>query len=114
MLSVFPDVLFLSPFAATIIRVSLAILFAYAAWRHLERTDIASRTLGGFEILAAGFLAAGAWTQPGALLGVIISAIWYFQPSSRIFVLSTTLLAIVMSFSLILMGPGAFAFDLPL
>ena len=114
MLSIFPEILFLSPFAATLIRTAVSLLFAYSAWEHFKRPDIASRALACFEILAAGLLFGGAWTQPAALLGMMIIAIWYFQPTSRVFALSTIALAFVMSISLVLTGPGAFAFDWPL
>lgn len=114
MLSIFPEILFLSPFAATLIRIALALLFAYAALEHLKRADLSSRTLAVFELVAAGLLLAGAWTQPAALLGAVIAAIWYFQPTSRVVALSSIFLAFIMSLSLVLTGPGAFAFDLPL
>lgn len=114
MLSVFPEILFLSPFAALLIRVALALTFAHAAWRHVESGNIASRTLGILEGVAGVALFVGAWTQPAALLGAIISAVWLFQPTARAFAMSTVVLALVMSLSLILTGPGAFAFDLPL
>ena len=114
MLSVFPQILFLAPIAATLIRLALAALYAYAAWRHAERSDVASRTLALGEVAVTISLLLGVWAQPGALLGAIISAIWVFQPSSRVISLSTALLSFVMCFSLLLTGAGAFAFDLPL
>ena len=114
MLSIFPEILFLSPFAPTLIRGAVALLFAYAAWEHCKWSDVASRVLGVFEILAAALLAAGAWTQPAATLASIVAAIWYFQPTSRVYAVSTILLAFVTSLSLILTGPGAIAFDWPL
>ena len=92
----------------------MGLLFAYCALEHFKRTDLPSRVLAVFELVAAGLLVAGAWTQPAALLAGIIAAIWYFQPTSRVVALSSILLALVMSISLVLTGPGAFAFDLPL
>ena len=114
MLSIFPEILFLAPFAATLLRLALAALFTYAAWKHIERTDTASRVLGGVEILTAFSLFLGLWTQPGALLGTIIVAIWLFQKSARVTTLSTILLALPMCLSLLILGAGALAFDLPL
>ncbi|MBI2612965.1 hypothetical protein HYW59_04145 [Candidatus Kaiserbacteria bacterium] len=114
MLSVFPEILFLSPLAPFLIRVALGVLFASTAWAHIRRTDIASRGLSILEFALAAALLAGAWTQPAALLGSIVAAVWLFQPTSRVYQLSTVLLALVMSLSLIVTGAGAFAFDLPL
>jgi hypothetical protein len=114
MLSVFPEILFLSPLAATLIRAALALLFAYTAWYHIERSDIASRVLGVVELIAAGLLLAGAWAQPAALVGAVIVAIWYFQPSSRVVAVSSIGLAFIMCLAVLFTGPGALAFDLPL
>lgn len=114
MLSIFPEILFLSPLAPFLIRVALGLLFASAAWTHLKRQDIASRTLSIVEFVIAAALIVGAWTQPAALLGSIVAAVWLFRPTSRVYARSTVLLALVLSLSLIVTGAGAFAFDLPL
>lgn len=114
MLSVFPEILFLSPFAPFLIRLALAALFAHSAWNHVQRTDTASRTLAIVEVGVAVVLALGAWTQPAALLGAIIAAIWLAQPTARVTPTSTALLALIMCLSLILTGAGALALDLPL
>jgi uncharacterized membrane protein YphA (DoxX/SURF4 family) len=114
MLSVFPEMLFLSPFAALIIRVALAGLFAHAAWKHARATGVASRTLALGETTVAIALFFGAWTQPAALLGAVVSAIWLAQKTARPLEISTIILALATSLSLLLTGPGAIAFDLPL
>lgn len=114
MLSVFPELLFLSPLAPFLIRVALGVLFAFTAWTHVQRQDLASRILSILEFAIAAALITGAWTQPAALLGGIVTAVWFFQPTSRVFARSTVLLALIMSLSLIVTGAGAFAFDLPL
>ena len=114
MLSVFPEILFLAPFAALIIRVALAGVFAGAAWKHAHQTSVASRSFSIGEVAVAIALFLGAWTQPASLLGAIISVVWLLQKTSRVFELSTILLALAMSLSLLLTGPGAIAFDLPL
>jgi hypothetical protein len=114
MLSVFPDVLFLAPFASFFLRVAVAILFGSVAWHHLKETGVGLRVLGAGEAVVALSLFFGAWAQPAALLGVIIAAVWLFQRTSRRVALSTVLLAAVICFGLILTGPGPFAFDLPL
>lgn len=114
MLSVFPEILFLSPLAAFLIRLALATLFAHTAWNHVQRPDAASRALAIVEIGVAVALALGAWTQPAALLGGLIVVVWLMQPLLRTVATSTILLALVMCLSLILTGAGAFALDLPL
>lgn len=114
MLSVFPELLFLSPLAPLVIRLALGLLFFAAAWKHVRREDIASRTLAVLEFTVATALIAGAWTQGASLLASVVAAIWIFQPSSRVHQLSTILLALAMGLSLIVTGPGAFALDLPL
>ena len=114
MLSVFPEILFLSPLAATLLRLALAAVFARAAWVHAQRGDTASRTLAFAEVAVALALLLGAWTQPAALAGAIIAAVWIFQRAARATPFSSALLALAISLSLVLTGPGAFAFDLPL
>jgi hypothetical protein len=114
MLSVFPDVLFLAPFAAFFLRVAAALFFGYAAWSHLKSSSFQLRVLGIGEALVAVALFFGAWAQAGALLGAIIAAIWLFQPSTRATGVGTAALLLVISFALILTGPGPLAFDLPL
>ncbi|MBI2610618.1 hypothetical protein HYW60_01635 [Candidatus Kaiserbacteria bacterium] len=114
MLSVFPELLFLSPLAPFLLRIALAMLFALAAWNHVARPDAASRVLAIFEFVVAIALVVGAWTQPAALLGAIIAAVWFFQKTSRVYELSTILLTLVISLSLVITGAGAFAVDLPL
>jgi len=113
MLSVFPEILFLSPLAPFLIRLALGGVFVFAAWAHVQHPDIASRVLSILEFGIAIPLVVGAWTQPAALLGSIVIAVWLFQPR-RVYHLSTILLALVMALSLIVTGAGALAFDLPL
>lgn len=114
MLSVFPEILFLSPLAPFLLRIALGILLGFAGFRHMRRLDIVSRILAAVEFAAAAALVLGTWTQPAALTASIVAAIWLFQPSSRVHSLSTILLALVIALSLIVTGAGAFAFDLPL
>ncbi len=114
MLSLFPQLLFLSPFAALAIRITLGLLFAFAAWQHLSRRDSLSRSLGTFELALAIVLSIGAWTQAVALVGFLGMAAGLAIPKIRAYPISTVLLALVMSATLIVTGAGAFAFDLPL
>ena len=114
MLSVFPELLFLSPFATMLLRCAVGFVFAYAAWHHIQRTDISSRTVAIPEFAVAALFFAGIWIQAAALAGLIIGAIWFFQPSSRVIALGTILLSLVMCLALLIMVADPFAFDLPL
>ncbi|MEK9154246.1 MAG: hypothetical protein AAB798_02125 [Patescibacteria group bacterium] len=114
MLSFFPEILFLAPLSATLIRVALGVAFGYAAWKHLNTADALERTLGVAEGATALALIAGAWTQPAAILSIVIFFIHTAIPRLRVLPASTALLLLVMCVSLLLTGAGALAFDLPL
>jgi hypothetical protein len=114
MLSVFPGILFLAPLSAFLIRVALALVLAYAARRHFSITENAFRFLAAIEFVAAISVGAGAWTQVGALAGMLISMSWLYLPNTRPISFIATLLVFVLSLSLILTGAGPFAFDRPL
>lgn len=114
MLSFFPEILFLSPFAAVLIRLAVSILFAYSAWTRMARSDVFSRTFAVLEFVAAIGIFVGSWTQVAALLGAVLLGASLFMPKHRMFALSTLVLAIVMTLTLVITGPGPFAFDLPL
>lgn len=113
MLSVFPELLFLSPLAATLIRGALVIFFGYAAWKHSLNADLSLRALGLGEAAVMFALFFGAWTQPAAVAGAVLLLGWFFL-QTRPYTISSILLALVMCLSLLVLGPGPFAFDLPL
>lgn len=115
MLSLFPQILFLAPFSAFVIRLALACVFAIMAWRHFSAPENSLRALGALEIAAAAALALGTWTQGVALAGTVRVVLDIVFPRLRVLPLSTMLLALVMLLSLIVTGAGVFfAFDLPL
>ncbi len=114
MLSLFPQILFLAAFSAFLIRVALALLIAYAAWKHSSQDSVLLRILGILEVAAAGAFLVGAWVQGVALAAFLVIAIGLAFPRVRVFPLSTTLLSLVMLLSLVVTGAGVFAFDLPL
>jgi len=114
MLSLFPEILFLAPFSAFVIRIALGVLFAYTAWRHISRDDLVARILGIGEVAVAAALIAGSWTQPAALIAAAAIILWLALPKLHRWPISTLLLALVMCASLLVTGPGSFAFDLPL
>ena len=118
MLSLFPQLLFLSPFAALIIRLTTAGVFAYVAWSHFtQKEKVWVRYFSAFEILVATLLFIGLYTQLAAFVSLVVLAImWKFElfgyntPTRGI----TFLLMFVLCLSLTVMGAGPFALDLPL
>ncbi len=114
MLSLFPEILFLAPLSAFLLRIALACVLGYAAWKHFPHEDSFVRIFSIIEITIAGALIAGAWTQGVALAALVALAIHFAVPRLRTVSLGTALLSLVISLSLIVTGAGAFAFDLPL
>ena len=114
MLSVFPEILFLAPLAPFLIRLAVGGVFVFAAGAHMKDAAILARAVSVIEIVIAILLIAGAWIQLAALGAVAIAIVHVFVPSLRTASLGVTLLALVMSISLVVTGAGAFAFDLPL
>lgn len=132
MLSLFPQILFLAPFSATILRVSAGVAFLLVAWIHMSKREELSRVdffvIGHgawipvfaalLEFAIATALVAGIYTQLAALFGALValkSFIWK-RRFSEMFPLSqpTSALLFVICISLVFTGAGAFAFDLPL
>src|SRR3989338_5599444 len=95
MLSLFPQILFLAPLSAFIIRIALAVLFAGASWRHISEPSITMRVFAIIEIAVAAALVAGAWTQAVALCAGALILAGYFVPSLRTSPRSAALLALV-------------------
>lgn len=114
MLSLFPELLFLAPFSALLVRVALAALFAHVAWRRLNTGMMLLKYFAALDGLIALALFFGFFTQLAALAAALCIAAWFFVSTWRPVPVSTVLLALIMAFSLILTGPGPFGFDLPL
>jgi hypothetical protein len=114
MLSLFPELLFLAPFAAFVIRVVAGFLIGLIAYRHVVQPSNALRVLGIIEGIIAVLLVAGAYTQAAALAGAISLAVHLAFPAYRVLPRSTLALLLIMSLSLVITGAGPFAFDLPL
>lgn len=114
LLSLFPQILWLAPFSALIIRIALAVVLGMSAWKHVQHRDMLPRVWGILEVAAATALLAGAWTQAVALaVGAGIITGFFFR-QYKVFPRSTMLLCIVLCLSLLVTGAGALAFDLPL
>lgn len=132
MLNPFPGLLVYGFFAPTLLRLAVAVVFAWAAWsqwsHRKELGHVRFPLVGGgawvvwltllVEILAALGLFFGYYTQWAAILGALLAlkyAVWdhrypKFFPLSR----AAALLILVICLSLLLSGAGALAYDLPL
>ncbi len=108
------EILFLSIFAATFIRIALSVMFAYSSWANISKLDMVARGYALLEIAVAASLFVGAWTQASAIAGVILLVISLLVPRLRVWPRSTVAMMLVMTLTLVVTGPGAFAFDLPL
>jgi hypothetical protein len=124
MLSFFPELLFLAPFSALLIRLSAAAVFVYLSTQHLKNIGLLVRAFGALEGLCAALLFLGLYTQLGAILGVVVAGLHIVRKEYTL-PLSTLLLLFVMCLSLLITGAGPFtvtigsavfplSFDLPL
>jgi uncharacterized membrane protein YphA (DoxX/SURF4 family) len=133
MLSLFPQILFLSPLATTLLRIVAGLFFGYISYRmivtraEIERTDMPivgqpSEWLVWFSALATLavgiLLVVGLWTQAAAILGMIIALKHTYvakkYPALMPLASSACLLLFVVCLSLLFSGAGAFGVDLPL
>ena len=114
MLSLFPELLFLAPFAAFIIRVAVGFMLGMSAYRHVFIPAPTMRALGILEGVVALLLIFGGYTQAAAMVGFFIVALALLLPTYRTFPRSTLAMLLVMCLSLVVTGAGPFAFDLPL
>lgn len=112
MFSLFPEILFLTTFSAFLIRLTLAVILAFEAWRHMKNGG-GGTYLAVLQTALAGTLAFGAWTQASALATFALITVLLVR-RQRFLPLSTLLVALVLCASLVVTGAGAFAFDLPL
>lgn len=132
MLSLFPQILFLSPLAPALLRLSAGAVFLLAAWTHYDRREDLGKekfivigrgmwipiVAACIELVTGGGLILGAYTQVFAIIGTLLALkyfVWkrrypHFFPLSR----SASALLFVICLSLLVTGPGAFALDLPL
>ena len=85
---------------------------------HLRPSDLMVAVYGGLQVIGGVMLILGLWTQIAALFFVLSTgAELYIEWKARDVLkrdMVFYLLVFVISFSLLLTGAGAFAFDLPL
>lgn len=132
MLILFPQLLFLSPLGATLLRIVAGGVFLSLAWDHWRRRDELAVvdfivvghgrwipiTAAAIELVVAMGLAVGAYAQLAAIGGALLALkgiVWHgrypqFFPLSR----TANVLLFAVCLSLVVTGAGAFAFDLPL
>lgn len=114
MLALVPDLLFLSPFAAFLIRITVSALLLIAAYRHRTDATLSIRLLAGTQAIVGVLLLLGVYTQACALFALVLALTSLITPNRRIFPKSTLALGAVMATTLLITGAGPFAFDLPL
>jgi uncharacterized membrane protein YphA (DoxX/SURF4 family) len=133
LLSLLPQILFLTPAGIALLRIVAGIYFAYMAWHFWKEsarmTGISAPIVGhirswmlmvGVAVVSmvAILLVLGAWTQVVAIVGalVCIKQLIFFRTFRDYFpfAASTYLLLACMCLVLVVTGSGAFGFDLPL
>lgn len=111
MLSLFPELLFLAPLSAVLIRLTAAFAFGYIAGKRLGAPSVI-RGIGIVEGLVAALLFVGLYTQAAAILGGVLSLIHICAPRFRILPGSTVILIAVLCLSLLVTGPGPFTLSI--
>ncbi len=114
-LSVFPQLLTYSLVAPLILRLAVGILRLLAGFaRHRKK----HKWLAVFYFLSSLFIIVGLYTQIAVIVAVLLVKFDYYMekkagtlsPEKK----ALTILMVVILLSLLLTGPGLFAFDLPL
>lgn len=114
MLSLFPELLFLAPFSAFVLRIALAVSIGYSAWRHEASREVLIRLVGAAELGIAVSLVLGWGAQASAVFAAASIVVSLAVPRMRALPPSTLWLLLALSLSILVTGAGAFAFDLPL
>ncbi len=111
MLSLFPELLFLAPLSAVLIRLAAACTFGYIATRRLNDPSLI-RGLGIVEGLVAVLLFIGLYTQAAAIVGCVLALLHLGFPHIRMMPKSTIILVAIMCVSLLVTGPGPFTLSI--
>jgi uncharacterized membrane protein YphA (DoxX/SURF4 family) len=134
MLSIFPELLGFSFIGATIVRISVGLVLLYIGLmttgvkkisyttemkvRNYPLFNLLPFIFGVVEIVTGVFLIAGFLTQLMALIGIyiFINLIFIEKHIGRVFDYPNLfyISMILVSFSILFLGPGILAFDLPL
>ena len=105
---------FLLPLTWALLRVSVAVVFALAAWKHFTDTETREKAVSVLEGVIAIGLFVGFYAQYAAIAGALVACAWAFSMTLRPMPKSTVVLVLIMCVTLIITGAGPFAFDLPL
>ena len=114
MLTMWPELLFLSPFAAIFTRVALSTVFALVAYRRFRSRSRTLQLFACLDLVIATALFFGAYMQLMTLFAILCLGAWLVRPQWRPLPQSTNALALIMALNLLITGPGPFAIDLPL
>ena len=133
MLSTFPGILYLAPFAATILRFGAGLSFIYVGYvLILRRGNVSSVRLpwighapqwltilvGAITLIDGFAIFLGFGTQIAAIVGMILALkfviLWKRFEPVHILARSTYFLLFLMCLALLLTGAGPYGFDLPL
>jgi len=125
MFSVWPELFAFELLAVALLRVTAGYFFLMLGLRLMRAARQATtqrtllRTLGGAygvaQVVVGGLLVIGLYTQPAAILGTVLTML----PSSTsgrsgACEQHMQLLLLTITLSLLFLGPGAFAFDMPI
>ena len=119
MLSIFPDALAFQGFAPMLLRLVLgAVMFFWGYTKLRQKGNKKEVAFGAIDGVVGIFLIVGILTQVASLIAVIIlgGRLWK-KIEQKAFLtdgVNYYLILLVIALSLILTGPGYFAFDLPL
>ena len=111
MLSVLPQLLDYSFYAPTLLRVALGAIFLIHSYPKLFEARL--RFMGILEFIAGVLLVIGLFTQITALVlaaELFIIIVWFKRGQNWGF----DFVLLVMALAILVLGPGAWAFDLPL
>ncbi len=118
MLSIFPDLLNWSIIAPFILRLALGITLIHFAWVYIKSSDKSVKTLGLIEGVLGLLILIGLFTQLATLIvSIILIGLIFGKIKEKAFLtngINYYLLLLAMAISLIFLGAGYPAFDLPL
>lgn len=119
MLSLFPSLFTYELVAPLLLRLTLgAILIFWSYGKLKERRSVRANTISIIEGIAGILLVIGLFTQLAALAAAIILIVYLFKKfkAKSLFTdgVNYYFVLLIISLSVLVLGPGIFAFDLPL
>ena len=119
-LSVFPYLLSYQQLSPVLIRLALGAIFIYWSYKGLRQSGASNthKATSIIEGLVGVLLVVGLWTQVAALIAAVGLAILLIQKiRTKAFLtggVNYTLILLILAISLLVTGPGWWAFDYPL